>query len=219
MTLVQNHRQQLSGNKIRREIVTLSKQAYKGALSVPLLDFKYFTPAIDLNKYNALIITSKEAVKALDYLDWKDKKVYCVGMATAELVNNVAYCQNSGGAYELTEYLKENAKDEKLLYCRGEKVSYDVASILNVDEIILYKSFCINTIDAKISDNSTIIFSSPSTVSCFLQHFKFKNSFRAIALGKTTALSLIDAKIQHIVSPSTKILDAIEFAKSEVNDD
>jgi len=199
---------------IKRPIVTLSNREYEGALSLPLLEFTYFRPPIDLTQYDALIITSKEAIKALSYLKWQDMRVYCVGEATAKLVPNVAYSQNSGGAFELVEYLKKNSINEKLLYCRGERVSVNIASKLRVDETVLYKSSCVeDKPETKIASNSTIIFSSPSTVSCFLKYYKFESSFRAIALGKTTALSLIDAKIPHIVSPSTTILSAIEYAK------
>jgi len=213
MTLAQNHQQRLNGNNIR-PVVTLSKQAYKGALSVPLLEFEYFTPELDLNKYDGLIITSKEAVKALSYLKWEHMRVYCVGEATASLVHNVVYSQNIGGASELANYLENNSTNEKLLYCRGENVSVDLASRLGVDEIILYKSNCVkDKKDKTIPSNSIIIFSSPSTVECFLEIYKFENDFKAIALGKTTALSLIDAKIPHEISPSTTILNAIDYAK------
>jgi len=199
---------------IDRPIVTLSKIEYEGAVSFPLLKFIYFRPEIDLTQYDALIITSKEAIKALSYLKWQNIRVYCVGNATAKLVPNVAYSQNSGGALELVEYLKKNSIDERLLYCRGEKVSVDIASKLKIDETILYKSICIeDKPKIKIAPNSTIIFSSPSTVDCFLKYYKFESSFKAIALGKTTALSLINAKIPHVISPSTTISSAIEFAK------
>jgi len=199
---------------IDRPIITLSSVEYEGALSLPLLKFIYFRPPIDLTQYDALIITSKEAIKALSYLKWQDMRVYCVGAATAKLVPNVAYSQNSGGAFELVEYLKKNSIDERLLYCRGEKVSIDIASKLKIDETVLYKSACVeDKPKSKISSNSTIIFSSPSTVACFLKYYKFESNFKAVALGKTTALSLIDAKIPHVVSPSTTISSAIEYAK------
>jgi len=199
---------------INRPIVTLSKIEYEGALSLPLLEFIYFRPAIDLTQYDALIITSKEAIKALSYLKWQEMRVYCVGAATAKLVPNVAYSQNSGGAFELVEYLKKNSINEKLLYCRGEKVSVDIASKLKINETVLYKSTCVeDKPKIKILPNSTIIFSSPSTVDCFLKYYKFESSFKAIALGKTTALSLIDAKIPHVISPSTTISSAIEYVK------
>jgi len=199
---------------IKRSIVTLSSGEYEGAFSLPLLQFTYFQPAIDLNQYDALIVTSKETLKALSYLKWQDMRVYCVGASTAKLVPNLGYSQNSGGAFELTEYLEKNSIGERLLYCRGERVIIDIASKLGIDEVILYKSGCIkDKPETKIAPNSTIIFSSPSTVSCFLKYYDFESSFRAIALGKTTALSLINAKIPHIISPSTTILSAIEYAK------
>jgi len=199
---------------IDRPIVTLSRIEYEGALALPLLEFINFRPQIDLTQYDALIITSKEALKALSYLKWQDMRVYCVGAATAKLVPNVAYSQNSGGAFELVEYLKKNSINERLLYCRGEKVSVDIASKLRISETVLYKSACVEEKPKiKIVSNSTIIFSSPSTVDCFLKHYKFESSFKAVALGKTTALSLNNAKIPHVVSPSTTISSAIEYAK------
>jgi len=199
---------------IKRPIVTLSRGEYEGAFSLPLLEFTYFQPAIDLNQYDALIVTSKETLRALSYLKWQDMRVYCVGAATAKLIPNVGYSQNSGGAFELTEYLEKHSIGERLLYCRGESVTIDIASKLGIDEVILYKSSCTkDKPEIEIASNSIIIFSSPSTVSCFLKYYDFKSSFMAIALGKTTALSLINARIPHTISPSTTILSAIEYAK------
>jgi len=199
---------------IERPIVTLSKKKYEGALSLPLLDFEYFTPKIDLDKYDALIITSKEAVAALGYLNWQDKKVYCVGEATAKLIPKVAYSQKSGGAQELVQYLKINAKEEKLLYCRAQEVSVDIAELIVCDEVILYRSFCKELPNGTLPDNAIIIFSSPSTIQCFLQRFTFKMTYSAIALGKTTQDALKNATITSKLSPSTAISDAIEYAKS-----
>ena len=56
------------------------------------------------------------------------------------------------------------------------------------DELIVYKTVC-KTFEKKVKlpKNSTIIFSSPSTIECFLKNVIWDESFTAVSIGDTTA--------------------------------
>ena len=51
----------------------------------------------------------------------------------------------------------------------------------------MYNTKCKQKINKIPEKNSIIIFSSPSTIKCFLNNFKWDSSYKAISIGKTTA--------------------------------
>lgn len=108
--------------------------------------------AADLtNKPNALLLTSRHAVHALEILppDWRSLPLFAVGAATAEAARQSGFTnihEGSGGMLELlphiTQALSANAR---LLYCAGEETSSDVGALLtghaiHVDQITAYRA-------------------------------------------------------------------------------
>lgn len=101
------------------------------------------------------------------------------GRYCKEFGANIAFIGFSGHgndfAYELIPYLK----DKKTLYVRALKTVSNLANILkengiNIDEVIAYKTSCNKQEKKALDKNSTIIFTSPSSVECFLENIAGK---------------------------------------------
>ena len=73
--------------------------------------------------------------------------------------------------------------------------------------------------DLKIIDlekNSTIIFTSPSSVECFFKKFSWHSSFKAIVIGKTTALYLPEYIKDYQISSTTDVKECVKLALSNI---
>ena len=83
-------------------------------------------------------------------------------------------------------------KDKKLLYLRPKEVSFDSRSFLekegiDLEEQIIYETSCISYAEEKIPEKgAVIIFTSPSTIHCFLKNFSWHESYTAVVIGKAT---------------------------------
>ncbi|HSR73854.1 MAG TPA: uroporphyrinogen-III synthase [Sulfurovum sp.] len=180
-------------------IYILSDKKVAGAQNLPVFQIHTIQQDIDLSPYDALIFTSKNALYSLDAMDstWKGKAAYAIAPQTAKVVEqlkgNLAFTgkekHGNGFALELCQKLK----GEKVLYVRGREVVSDLVTILKehaieCDEMIVYETVC-RKFDTEIilPKDSTIIFTSPSTIKCFLKNITWDESFQAVAIGHTTA--------------------------------
>lgn len=180
-------------------IYLLSDKKIPGAQNLPVLEIHPIKQDIDLSAYDALIFTSKNAVYSLDAMDpsWREKPAYVIAPKTAKVVEelngNLTFIgkekHGNGFALELSEKLKE----KKVLYVRGRDVVSNLVTILkehaiDCDELIVYETRC-RKLDPEISlpKNATVIFTSPSTIKCFLKHITWDKSFKAVSIGQTTA--------------------------------
>jgi len=107
-------------------------------------------------------------------------------------------------------------KNKKILYPRGDKIVSKLPQILKqnniqCDEIIVYNTKCKQKINKIPEKNSIIIFSSPSTIKCFLNNFKWDSSYKAISIGKTTAKYFPDF-IKPIISDNTSLASCVQKA-------
>jgi excinuclease ABC subunit C len=177
---------------------------------------------LDLKKYDALVFTSKNAIFSLEENDinWKNVPSYVIAPKTADIAKefgaNIAFIGFSGHgndfAYELIPYLK----DKKTLYVRALKTVSNLANILkengiNIDEVIAYKTSCNKQEKKALDKNSTIIFTSPSSVECFFRKYSWEDSFKAIAIGRTTAMYL-PKNIECEISSITSVEECVKLA-------
>ena len=200
-----------------------SKSPY--AKSIKSLEVRFLKPTIDFSKYDYLIITSKQTIKALEPYEREDFiniPALCVSVKTA------ASYENSGGKIlaigdgygdNLVKNIKDFPKDTKWLYLRAELIASDFVQRskkegYNIDEEILYVSECSQEIlDVRINDDSTLIFTSPSSIECFLKNNTINENTKVIVIGKTTASSLPE-DIEYQISEKTSIESCIELALS-----
>lgn len=195
------------------------------AKSIKSLDVRLLKPAIDFTKYDYLIITSKQTVKALkqyDKKDFIDIPALCVSAKTSnayEEFGGKVLAVGDGYGDNLTNNIKEFSKDTRWLYLRAKLIASDFVQRsknegYEIDEEILYVSECSQEIlDVRVDDDSTLIFTSPSSIECFLKNNTINPDAKVIVIGKTTAESLPDG-VEYLISEKTSIESCIELALS-----
>ncbi len=214
---------EIKNNYMENNIYILSDKKVDGAKNLPVMEIKYINQNIDFEKYDALVITSKYALTSIDSFTsaWRKKPIYTIAPQTAKVVENLGGnlkfvgTKNNGNDFALE--ILELLKNKKVLYLRGEKIVSSLSELLNkseikCDDIAVYKSIC-KEFDEKqiLPKNSTIIFSSPSTIECFFKNYDWDKSFKAIAFGKTTA-SYLPKDIIVKISKNTSLKDCVQMA-------
>jgi uroporphyrinogen-III synthase len=122
---------------------------------LPLLKIEHLgTPALPLDGVQALIATSRNALRALggnaSFEAAKRLPIYCVGEATAALAEELGFEHRhvgEGTGRELVPLIARTAKPDAgaLLYLTGEHIAFDLASVLaalrfTVRRTILYRA-------------------------------------------------------------------------------
>ena len=204
------------------KIYLLNEQKFDGVENLEVFEIEYLKFDLDLKKYDALVFTSKNAIFSLEEngINWKNVPSYVIAPKTADIAKefgaNIAFIGFSGHgndfAYELIPYLK----DKKILYVRALKTVSNLANILkengiNIDEVIAYKTSCNKQEKKALDKNSTIIFTSPSSVECFFRKYSWEDSFKAIAIGRTTAMYL-PKNIECEISSITSVEECVKLA-------
>ena len=203
-------------------IYLFSISSHPNVVSVNSLQIKLLKPQIDFFKYDYIIVTSKQTSKALkQYIksEYVDKPALCVSVASAQSYEELgAKVLDIGGGYgdNLVDKIKSYSKETKWLYLRAKVVASDFVSICqkdgyNVDEIVVYESECSQEIlDVKVEDEATLIFTSPSSLNCFLKNSTLKESHTIIVIGKTTAKAL-PKDLKYTISKETTIASCLEL--------
>ena len=205
-------------------IYILSDKKVNGAKNLPVFEIKFLKQDIDFNSYDALIFTSKNALYSIDSFgdDWKDIPSYAIAPQTAKIIKdlggNLKFTGETNHGNEFALELVELLQNKKVLYLRGAKVVSKMYNILNsndikCDEVVVYESVC-KKFDKEtiLPKNSTIIFSSPSTIKCFLDNLSWDESFKAIAIGKTTS-KYFPSDITPLISDTTSLESCVKKAK------
>jgi len=194
---------------------------HKDAISINSLSINFFKPMINFDDYDYLIITSKQASKALKQYD-KDnfltKKALCISKQSAISYEKLGGCVldiGSGYGDTLIDKIRCFPKTTKWLYLRAKVVASEFVKVCNddgynIDEVVVYESDCSKDIlECKVEDNSCLIFTSPSSVKCFLKTHTINDTHKVIVIGKTTAKAL-PHKINYTISKETTIESCIK---------
>ncbi len=211
-----------------KEIFLFSINSHLDSIHINPLDITFFKPEINFSKYDYLIITSKQASKALlqyEKSSYVNKKALCVSTQSAKSYEELGgEILEIGRGYgdTLESIIKKYPKETKWLYLRAKIVASDFAKKLQeegycIDEAIVYESSCSQEIAKKREfTNSIAIFTSPSSVECFMKFHDINLFSHVIVIGKTTAKK-IPKTIECIVAPNTTITSCIEIAKKIQN--
>lgn len=206
-------------------IYLLSDSFHKGVINLPQIKIKHKNKNLDLLSYEALIFSSKNAVKAIDNIskDWKNIPSYAIGNPTAneilKLGGIVDFVSSSSYGDEFAQELILKLKDKKVLFLRAKKILSNLENILksngiNIKSEIVYETTCIDKKAVEIqSENSVFIFTSPSTIECFFNQYKWQKSYIAVCIGNVTAKALPDTISPYICKIQT-IAACIELAKT-----
>lgn len=206
-----------------KKIYLFATSKNENTINIKSLEVRLLRPSIDFSNYDCLIVTSKQTVKALQQYDKKEFikiPALCVSQKTAAAYENFGgkvLAVGDGYGDNLTKYIEKFPKEKKWLYLRAELIASDfVQKSINsgylIDEEILYVSECSQEIlDVRIEDNSTLIFTSPSSITCFLKNNILNKNAKIVVIGKTTALALPDGT-SFFTSQITSIESCVELA-------
>ena len=208
---------------MKNEIYILSDKKINGAKNLQVFEIEFIKKDINFSNYDAIIFTSKNALYSIETFNknWKNLPSYAIAPQTAKIIEdlggNLQFIGEKNHGDEFALELLEILKNKKVLYLRGSKVVSKLVDILNqnsiiCDEEIIYKTICKKLPkDIKLAKNSTIIFSSPSTIKCFLENLEWDTTFQAISIGKTTAKYFPDY-ITPIISDTTSLQSCVDKA-------
>ena len=205
------------------DIFVLSGKKFKGAKNLPVIEFKFFDKKIELDKYDALIFTSKNGVEAIERIDksWRKIPSYSIGSGTSKAVKekegNLVFTASSSYGDDFAKEIVPLLQGKRVLFLRAKEVTSFLNKILkdnkiSLDEEIVYETVCADC--KKLftpPKNSIIIFSSPSTIRCFFNCFDWDESYRAVVIGKKTA-SFMPKNIKYFLSDKQTIDSCIKFA-------
>jgi uroporphyrinogen-III synthase len=207
-----------------RPVYLFSISSHPDAISINSLDITFFKPDIDFSNYDSLIITSKQASTALGQYK-KEEYIHlpalCVSVQSAKSYEALGgEVLDIGGGYgdNLVDKIRSYPKTKRWLYLRAKIVASDFVEICRdegytIDESIVYESDCSQAINkVEVEDEAILIFTSPSSVRCYLKNHAFSEGQTLIVIGKTTAKAL-PAGVNYILSDKTSIESCITIAK------
>ncbi|MBL4730641.1 MAG: uroporphyrinogen-III synthase [Sulfurimonas sp.] len=185
---------------MKSPIYLFSTSSNPRTINVNSLEINFLKPEIDFLKYDYFILTSKQATLSLkQYKNVQLKPALCISQLTAksyEAIGGEVLDIGLGYGDSLERKIEKYSSSVQWLYLRAEIIASNFVQKLqknkySIDEKITYASKCSQEIrDIEIQDNATLIFTSPSSVKCFLKHHIINPSFKIIVIGQTTAKSL-----------------------------
>ncbi len=206
------------------KIYLFSISSHPDTISINSLAISFLKPSIDFSKYDYLIITSKqtsEALKQYDKVDYVNKPALCVSVASAKSYRDLgANILAIGGGYgdNLIDKIKEFPKESKWLYLRAKAVASNFVELCkndgyDIDEKVLYMSKCSEDIlNVNVENDATLIFTSPSSLNCFLKNNEIRETHEIIVIGTTTAKAL-PKDVKYKISTQTTIESCINLTK------
>jgi len=209
---------------MQRPVYLLSPTPREDTIFLPMIDFSIVADKIDFSSCDTLMFTSKQAVVSADMIDksWKKYPCIAIGPATKKQIESlggkVVYFPKKFYGEYLSQDIARFFKERKLLYLRPKEVSFDAKSFLkregiDLQEQVIYETSCIAYAALeKPAENAIIIFTSPSTIHCFLKNFEWKESYTAIVIGKATKVHLPE-NADFLVADEPLIASCIEKAK------
>lgn len=204
-------------------IYVLNDKKVKWAKNLPVIKIESINTALDLSSYDALIFTSKSAVYMLNShnKEWKSKPLYVIAPQTAKVASNlggkIKFVSKEKHGDEFAVELIPLLKNKKVLYIRGSKVVSNLVETLNKNEVlcddaIVYQTVCMDfKKKIKLPKKSVIIFSSPSTIECFLKNATWDESYKAVSIGHTTK-KYFPSYITPVVAETTSLDSCVKKA-------
>lgn len=207
-----------------KNIYLFSTSSYPDTIHINSLDTTFFKPEIDFSQYDYLIVTSKQIAKALQQYDkasYIDIPALCVSAQSAksfESIGGKILQVGEGYGDNLSKVIQTYPKEKRWLYLRAKEVASSFVKEsksegYTIDETIVYETACSSEIQKSKPENDAIlIFTSPSSVKCFLENHSLYNTQKIIVIGKTTAKAL-PPQVEFIISQETTIASCVKIAK------
>lgn len=209
-------------------IYLVAKGRYKGVKSINLSKIEWIKFKLDLSKFNALICTSKNALKALKFndIDINFKgTLYVAGAQTARTAAKMGFkhilIAPKENAQSLLDEFQSELKGKKALFLRGEKVALNFAfkcEQLGIccKELIAYKNlYKPLKKPLNLTHPSIFIFTSPLLASFFLRECSLEKSDKVVAIGPSTASFLKKhCKNEIHTSAEASIKECVKLARN-----
>ena len=211
-------------NSKNKNIYILSDKYVKYAKNIPLINTIPCIENIEIDKYDALIFTSKNGAIHLNSITnkWKSIPAYAISTQTAKEIKALGGKlkfigkEKHGNEFAL-ELVKILNSSQKVAYIGAKNIVSDLLEILkenniNCEHIPVYETVCVEYEDKiNLPDDSKIIFSSPSTIKCFFKNVNWKDSFTAISIGNTTK-KYFPKEIKPLISENTSLQSCVQLA-------
>ncbi len=204
------------------KIYLLNETRFEGVENLILNELVFYDFSVDLSKYDALICTSKNALKALQKANIAldlDINLYVVGQNTAEFAQSLGFKNvkfpKESYAQELLETFKEELKGKKCLCLRAKNIAHALQwqnKDIYFDEIIVYENV-FKEGDKNLSHPAIFIFTSPLSVENFLKFYSLEKEDKAVAIGKSTAKKLFHFK-NLFICKNQSLKECVELAKN-----
>jgi len=205
-------------------IYILTEEKFDGALNYPVIKINFLSPSLSFKDTDYLIFTSKNGVRAVDAVnkEWKKIPALAIGKATAGEIKKrggiLEYTAKSSYGEEFAKEIVKKYSGKTFQFLRAKKIVSDIKSIFEKSqnrliETVVYETVC-NTPGGYIKKPAFVIFSSPSTVECFLKVENTENII-PVAIGKKTRDALIANKITSYLMPNKpSINECIKLAQT-----
>ena len=206
-----------------RPVYLISKTPYAGVIHIPILTISFLNPAIDFAQYEGIILTSKQALVALENYTfaWENLQCICVSESTAEAARQAGAVHievGNGYGKSIPDVLRSKKRFGKWLYLRPKVIASEWVEKAReegvvIDEAVVYETTCNK--DAKafsISEDAVLVFTSPSSIACFCAAYSILPSHSIVAIGKTTQNAFKNAK-EVFVSPEASVASAVQLAQ------
>ncbi|WP_169763710.1 uroporphyrinogen-III synthase [Campylobacter mucosalis] len=182
-------------------LVSNTPSSDESVKNLNLSQIKFYDFSVDLANFNAIVITSKNAIKALEQnsIVPKDVEIFAVGKSSAVQAEKFGFkkinVSSSSYGDALYDEFKDVLKDRKILYLRAKDIVGDLDIKLakcsqNFTQIVAYESIEVTQNLTDLEDNSVFIFTSPKNAKFFLKNYTWRDSFKAVAIGQSTAEAL-----------------------------
>ena len=184
-----------------KNIYLFSKTSHPDVTHIPILNTTFLHPEIDFDNYDAIVLTSKQAVTALEKIspEWKKIPALSIASKTEEMVREaggVLLERGDGYGDSLDDIIVNKYAAYRWLYPRPKVVASNFkervkARGIAIDDVVVYETSCNDACKGvDLPDEATLIFTSPFTIACFLEYYTFKKSYKVVAIGSTTAKAL-----------------------------
>ncbi len=204
------------------KIFLFSKTSYPNVRHIPILVPTYLQPTIDFTDYDYIIATSKEVLTALDKIgEWRHLPVLSISDSTAEYVKKQGgKILDIAGGYgkSIVAIVEKKYAHLRALHPHAKTIAFDLHSALkalniSIDSFIVYETSCSQAPKIDLPLDAICIFTSPSSVKCFEEQYRFMPDFKIVCIGETTA-SALPKDLNYVISEKTSVLSTIERAIS-----
>ncbi len=204
-------------------IYLFSKTSHPDVTHIPVLNTLFLQPAINFDDYDAIVLTSKQAVTALDKISskWKSVPALSIASKTEEMVREAGGTlldRGNGYGDSLDDIIVKKYADKRWLYPRPRIVASNFKDRVKergivMDDVVVYETSCNQSCkDIELPDDAILIFTSPFTIECFLEFYEFKEAYQVIAIGKTTAKAL-PLEVQYLMPDTPNVDSCVSLAK------